>query len=90
MEKPELTVLITGYFMCKSQISLKKFLKIFLEVEFYTICIYLIFVITGYVPFSIKDCIKAVVPIHGIGTGFTHSYLVFYLFIYLFHLSMYW
>ena len=28
-------VLITGYFMCKSDISIKKFLKIFLEIEFY-------------------------------------------------------
>lgn len=74
-------VLITGYFMCKSQISLKKFLKILLEVEFYTICIYRIFVLSGYASFSIKDFAKACVPLHGIGSGFTHSYLVFYLFI---------
>ena len=28
-------VLITGYFMCKKQITLRKFLKLLLEVEFY-------------------------------------------------------
>ena len=28
-------VMITGYFMCKSQITLKKFLKLILQIEFY-------------------------------------------------------
>ena len=41
-------VMITGYFMCKSNITLKKFLKLLLEVEFYKILFYLIFLITGY------------------------------------------
>lgn len=74
-------VLITGYFMCKSNITLKKFLKLFLEVEFYKILFYLIFLFTQYQPFSIKELIKAVLPFYGIGTGFTGSYLVFFCFI---------
>lgn len=36
-------VLITGYFMCKSQITMRKFLKLFLEVEFYNVIIFAIF-----------------------------------------------
>lgn len=32
-------LLITGYFMCKSNITVKKFLKLFLEIEFYNIII---------------------------------------------------
>ena len=38
-------VLITGYFMCRSKITLRKFLKLFLEVMFYKITITLAFVI---------------------------------------------
>lgn len=74
-------VLITGYFMCKSDISLKKFLKLLFEIEFYNIVIYLIFLLSGYAPFSVKELIKTVIPIYWLGTGFTASYLVFFLFI---------
>lgn len=74
-------VLITGYFMCKSDISLKKFLKLVLEIEFYNIVIYLIFLLSGYAPFSVKELIKAVIPVYSLGSGFTSSYLVFFLFI---------
>lgn len=74
-------VLITGYFMCKSNITVKKFLKLFLEVEFYKILFYLIFLFTKYEPFSIKGLIKTILPFYGIGTGFTSSYLVFFCFI---------
>lgn len=51
-------VLITGYFMCKSKITLRKFLKLFCEAEFYSFVIFMIFWITGYEPFSIKMFIK--------------------------------
>ena len=37
-------VMITGFFMCKSQITLRKFLKLLFEVLFYNIIIYIIFV----------------------------------------------
>lgn len=46
-------VLITGYFMCRSNITLRKFLKLFLQIEFYNIVINLIFVFTGYKDFNI-------------------------------------
>ena len=36
-------VLITGYFMCKSHITSKKFLKLLIQIYFYKIIIYLIF-----------------------------------------------
>lgn len=41
-------VLITGYFMCKSHITLRKFLKLIFQIEFYNIVIFCIFVLTGY------------------------------------------
>lgn len=74
-------VLITGYFMCRSDITLKKFLKLVLEVEFYYVVIYLLFALTGYIDFSAKGFLKAAIPFRSIGGGFTNSYLVFYLFI---------
>ena len=47
-------VLITGYFMCKKQITLRKFLKLLLEVEFYNVIIGGLFLLTGYVIIALK------------------------------------
>ena len=74
-------VLITGYFMCKSQISAKKFLKLLLELEFYRIVIYFTFVITGYSSFSFKELILAIIPFTSVSTNFTGWFLLFFLLI---------
>ena len=72
-------VLITGYFMCKSNITIKKFLRLVLEVEFYKVVIYLVFIASGYESFSLTGVAKAILPITSIGTNFTGCFLVFYL-----------
>lgn len=46
-------VLITGYFMCKSQITVQKFFKLLFEVLFYNILIYFVFVACKYEKFSL-------------------------------------
>lgn len=74
-------VLITGYFMCKSKITIGKFLKLILEVFFYEVIIYIVFLATGIVDFGFKDCLKALIPLGNVGTGFTTSFILFYLFI---------
>ncbi|MBE5923935.1 MAG: acyltransferase [Lachnospiraceae bacterium] len=74
-------VLITGYFMCKSNISIRKFLKLFLEVELYGVIIYLVFPMTGYDRFVLSDFLSYVFPVFAIGVGFVGSYLAFYWFI---------
>lgn len=74
-------VLITGYFMCKSSITLKKFLKLLLEIYFYRLIFYVAFLISGYQPFSLKGLIKAILPVTSVSTGFTGCYLLFFLFI---------
>lgn len=74
-------VLITGYFMCKSEITLRKFLKLLLEIEFYKIVIHFSFVVTGYIPFSLKEFLWFLLPIDDITDGFVSCYLVFFLFI---------
>ena len=74
-------VLITGYFMCRSEITLKKFLKLLFEVEFYNVIFYCIFLSTGYESFSLNNMWRALLPFADIGANFTQSYLLFYLFI---------
>ena len=74
-------VLITGYFMCSSKITLKKFLKLFIEVMFYKIVITLIFVIFEPDQWTYKSIIKAMLPITSISDNFTGCYLIFFFFI---------
>ncbi len=75
-------VLITGYFMCKSRITLRKFLKLILEVEFYEIVIFVILAITGVTDFTLTRFIWYSLPIRSISSGsFTDGYLFFFLFI---------
>ena len=74
-------VLITGYFMCKSDISLRKFLKLFGEFYFYKVLFFCIFAATGYAELSLKFVIKSLMPIVSIKDGFVSCFLVFFCFI---------
>lgn len=74
-------VMITGYFMCRSNITLKKFAKLLGEIMFYKIVIGLIFLITRYEPISISALIKAFLPVSSVQTNFTSCYIIFFLFI---------
>lgn len=72
-------VLITGYFMCQSRITLRKFTKLLLWVEFYKIVIYFIFCSFGYIDFSFTSFVKKLLPINSITDGFVSCFLVFFL-----------
>ena len=75
-------VLITGYFMCTSQITMKKFAKLLLEVYFYKAVLYAIFVITGYIPLSLSVIMRVVVgPFTSVASNFTGCYVLFFLLI---------
>lgn len=74
-------VLITGFFMCKTEITWRKFLKLVLEVEFYKIVLFFIFYLTGYSSPSFKDFLKIFLPISDVKTSFTSCFILFYLFI---------
>lgn len=74
-------VLITGYFMCLSQITSSKFIKLLLEIIYYNLVIYLVFALSGYISFSIKDLFSTFFPIRNINTDFTGAFLLYYLFI---------
>lgn len=74
-------VLITGYFMCKSHITVKKFLKLLLEILFYNIVVWAVFIGIGYEPFSLKVAMKVLSPIQSVTHDFTSCFLIFYLLI---------
>ena len=74
-------VMITGYFMCKSEITATKFVKLLFEVMFYQIVIGVIFMISGYQQFTWIDVATLFIPVTQIGGNFTSCYLVFFLFI---------
>ncbi len=72
-------VLITGYFMCQSKITVKKYAKLLLEIYFYRFVIYAIFLVTGYSQFHLVPFVKLFFPVTNISDGFTGCFLMFYL-----------
>lgn len=74
-------VLITGYFMCTTDISLKNYIKLFCEVEFYKILLCIMFTVTGYSAISFKGIAKVIFPFFYVKDGFVSCFLLFYLFI---------
>lgn len=74
-------VFITGYFMCTSNITVNKFLKLLCEIYFYKIVIWTIFFISGYEAFSVKGFLKVIFPFFTVADNFTSCFLLFYLFI---------
>ena len=73
-------VLITGYFMCQSDISFRKFLKLLLQVEFYKISIFIIFHFND-ASLSLEDSLLLLLPFTNIDNGFVDCFFIFYLFI---------
>lgn len=74
-------VLITGYFMCTSKITALKYGKLMIENYFYAILFFVVFCVSGYSAFSIKEFLKVLFPFYTIQYGFTSCFLLFYLFI---------
>lgn len=74
-------VMITGYYMCTSKITAKKFMKLFLEVMFYKIVIYSIFWHIGYEAFTLAGVLKVMIPIRTVSNDFLNAFLLFYLLI---------
>jgi len=74
-------VMITGYFMCKSGISLRMFMKLLFEVYFYKIIITVIFLFTGYAKPTFNVLFFTLVPIQGFSKSFVACFMVFYLLI---------
>ena len=74
-------VLITGYFMCTSDITKRKFGKLLGERYFYAIALWCLFFLTGYESFSILELLKIIFPFFTVADNFTTCFLLFYLLI---------
>lgn len=74
-------LLITGYFMCKSDFSWQKLLKLYLQITLYAVVVYIIFCVTGRLKISLVSAIRKLLPIWGFHSNFTSCFLMFYLFI---------
>ena len=72
-------LMITGYFMCTSKITLRKFLKLMLWIYFYRIVIYVIFLCTGYEQASIICIVQILMPVWDFETNFTSCFIGFWL-----------
>lgn len=75
-------VIITGYFMCTSKLTWKRFLKMWMEAKFYKVVFFITFCFAGYEAITAKSIFKLVFSyINGVNNGFVSSFLAFYLFI---------
>ena len=73
-------VLISGWYMCKSAITIKKFLKLLLEVYFYKFFNYTLLLCVGLQTLSLKEVFYMLSPIDNVtNNDFTSCYLVFFL-----------
>jgi hypothetical protein len=77
-------ILISGYFMCTKKLTLKRYLKIFLESEFYKYTIFIILLIAGYETISAGRLFKLVFNYFMYANeagSFISSFLMFYMFV---------
>lgn len=72
-------LMITGYFMCKSEITVRKFLKLILEVYFYKLVIYVLLLFGGYETVSAEQLVKLIFPIWDIEHNFVDCFICFWL-----------
>ena len=74
-------IFITGYFMCRSKVDYVKWICFVLQVLFYNLLIYFVFVAFGVTSFSINGFISNIIPVKSVWTDFVSCYLIFYLLI---------
>lgn len=75
-------MLITGYFMCTQETSIKKYIKLLAQIYFYAIIIKGVFVFTGDLSLSLESVLDIVFPFRKISMdSFVTDFLWFYLFI---------
>lgn len=72
-------LMITGYFMCTSKITFRKFLKLMGQIYLYRWVFFAIFLAAGYESISVSRIVKLIMPIWNIDTGFVSCFIVFWL-----------
>lgn len=72
-------LIITGYYMCTSTISLRKWMKLVLWIWFYNALLNLLFMACGYEKFTTYTLLRVLLPISRVGSQFASTFVVFYL-----------
>lgn len=72
-------MLITGYYMCTSKITLRKFVKLMAQIYFYRWLIFCVFFVTNYETLTPLRIIRMVMPFWSITDVFTSCFIVFWL-----------
>ena len=71
-------VLITGYYVCKSNISLRKLLQLLLEILFYNVFIYIYLIFAGAQDLSVSSLFDTVFMMGNNSYQFAGSFILFY------------
>lgn len=74
-------IMITGWFMSRSEWSYKKLLKLYMQVAFYAFIIYSIFCISGHEKLTPIRALLTLWPVKGLHSNFVGCFMVWYLFI---------
>lgn len=72
-------VLITGYFMCKKEITAQKFIKLISQVYFYKIVIFILLAFAGYQTVNVVSLIQLILPVTSVAQNFVACFLIFFL-----------
>lgn len=75
-------VMISGYFMCTSRITLKKFVKLYTQIVFYSLVIGAIFFATSQIPLTkgaVVSYLLSFFPVHSVKDDFVGCFIVFWL-----------
>lgn len=72
-------LLITGYFMCTSTITLRKFVKLLTWIYTYKIIIFCMLLLADYETLSMTRVIKLIMPVWGFNTNFCSCFIGFWL-----------
>lgn len=72
-------LMITGYFMCTSKITLRKFVKLMAQIYLYRLLLFPIFLFAGYETLSPIRIVMLLMPVWGITNNFTGCFICFWL-----------
>lgn len=72
-------LMITGYYMCTSKISIRKFVKLITQVYSYNILLFPIFYFAGYESISLIRIVKLIMPTWGFTNDFVGCFIGFWL-----------
>jgi len=74
-------LMITGYYMCTSTITIRKFIKLMAEIYLYRWLVFFVLFFMGHETFSLLRFYYLCLPIVGLNHNFTSCFIVFWLFI---------